>query len=49
MENLIVLMTIIMLIGGASYKLYKDKKKNIKCAGCPYYSSKSKCIKINNQ
>jgi hypothetical protein len=34
--NLIVFSVITLIIGGACYKLYSDKKKGVKCSGCPY-------------
>lgn len=43
METVIVLLIIFAMIGAASYKLYKDKKNNVKCSGCPSGCSNKKC------
>jgi hypothetical protein len=36
MVNLLVSLIIVLIIAGACYKLIADKKKGIKCSGCPY-------------
>lgn len=36
MINIILILVIVAIIGGASWKLWTDKKKGNKCAGCPY-------------
>lgn len=36
MVNIILIMVIVAIIGGASWKVWSDKKKGGKCAGCPY-------------
>lgn len=36
MANLLVLLIIALIIAGASYKLIADRKKGVKCSGCPY-------------
>ena len=36
MDNLIVVVIIALIIGGAGAYIYKAKKKGQKCIGCPY-------------
>ena len=36
MADLLVLLIITLIIAGACYKLISDKKKGVKCSGCPY-------------
>jgi hypothetical protein len=43
MGNIIVGVLIAVIICGAGYKIYKDKKNNVKCSGCPSCPSNSKC------
>ena len=43
MGDLIVVVLILMILGGASYKIYKDKKNNVKCSGCPSCSMNGNC------
>jgi len=43
MGNIIVILVIVVLLSGASFKMYKDKKNNVKCSGCPSCSSKGSC------
>ncbi len=48
MGDLIVIIILILIIGGAAYKLYLDKKNNVMCSGCPSYkacSSNVSCTK----
>ena len=35
MTNLIVLLIIAVIVGGAGAYIYKAKKKGVKCIGCP--------------
>lgn len=35
MGNIIVMLIIAVAIGGAAYKVYKDKKNHVTCCGCP--------------
>ncbi len=39
MGNIIVIGIILVIIGLASYKVYLDKKNNVKCSGCPHSKS----------
>ncbi len=43
MANLLVAIIILAIIGGAAYKLYWNKKNNIKCSGCSSCPSNGKC------
>jgi len=36
MIDIILVAVIVGIVGGASFKVYSDKKKGKKCAGCPY-------------
>jgi len=36
MGNIIVIIVIIAILGGAIAKLVSEKKKGAKCIGCPY-------------
>ncbi len=36
MANLIVSIILILMVGSAVYYIYKNKKKGVKCIGCPY-------------
>ena len=35
MTNIIAVLVIAALVGGASYYIYKEKKKGTRCIGCP--------------
>ena len=35
MENVIILVLLGLMIGGAAGYIYKAKKKGVKCIGCP--------------
>ncbi|MGH4050547.1 MAG: FeoB-associated Cys-rich membrane protein [Clostridium sp.] len=35
MGDILVVIIILAILGGAIYKLYWNKKNNIKCSGCP--------------
>ncbi|MDO5154724.1 MAG: FeoB-associated Cys-rich membrane protein [Eubacteriales bacterium] len=39
MANVIIIVILIILIGSACYYIWKNKKKGIKCIGCPYANS----------
>ena len=39
MENVIVIVILAVLIGGAVWYIVKEKKKGTKCIGCPYAGS----------
>lgn len=46
MDNLIIAIILIAIIGGAIYYIYKAKKSGQKCIGCPHSkecSSKCNC------
>ncbi len=46
MENLIVLLTIVAIVGLSAYKIVSDKRKGNKCCGC---SQGSTCAANKNQ
>ena len=35
MENVIIILVIVAIIGGAIMYIRKEKKKGVKCIGCP--------------
>ena len=35
MTNLIVFVVVAVIVGGAGAYIYKEKKKGVKCIGCP--------------
>ena len=35
MENIIILVLLGLILGGAAGYVYKSKKKGVKCIGCP--------------
>lgn len=35
MENLIIIVVVAAIIGSASLYIYKEKKRGVKCIGCP--------------
>ena len=39
MENIIVVLILAILIGGAIWYIVKEKRKGAKCIGCPYANS----------
>ena len=39
MENIIIILIIVAIIGFAALYIYKQKKKGKKCIGCPYSCS----------
>ena len=39
MENIIVLVTVGLIVGAAAGYIWKEKKKGVKCVGCPYSST----------
>jgi len=44
--NIIVLLIVTAMLGGAIAKMINDKKKGVRCAGCPYSrecSEKNRC------
>lgn len=41
--NIVVLLIVAAMVAGASYKLYKDKKNNVKCSGCPSCTHNGSC------
>lgn len=36
MTDIIVLLVIVAMVAGAIWKMRSDKKKGIKCSGCPH-------------
>lgn len=36
MDNLIVGVILAIILGAAIYYIYKEKKKGVRCVGCPY-------------
>jgi len=42
MTNLIVLLIIAAIVGGAGWYIYKAKKQGVKCIGCPAGATCSK-------
>lgn len=36
MIDMIVIALVVLVVGGASFYIYKAKKKGQKCIGCPY-------------
>ena len=47
MGNTIVIIIIATIILGAAYKIYIDKKNNVKCSGCPSCSMNKNCSTKN--
>ncbi len=45
MGNFIVIMILLIIFSGAGFKLYKDKKNNVMCSGCPSCPSNLTCSK----
>lgn len=35
MVNAIAIVVLALIVGGASFYIYKEKKKGVKCIGCP--------------
>lgn len=46
MEDLLLILILILIIGGASAYVIRAKKRGVKCIGCP---SGNKCAKKSNQ
>ena len=36
MTNLIALLVLLIILGGAAWYLYREKKRGAACIGCPY-------------
>jgi radical SAM protein with 4Fe4S-binding SPASM domain len=34
--NVVALVIVLAVVGGAVYYIYKNRKKGVKCIGCPY-------------
>ena len=45
MENIIITAILIIIIGSASYYIWKEKKNGKKCIGCPSAGTCKKCDK----
>lgn len=43
MKNLILIVVILAIIGGAIAKIISEKKKGVKCIGCPASGGKNGC------
>lgn len=43
MENLIILVLLGLILGGAAGYIYKAKRKGVKCIGCPHGGKCSGC------
>lgn len=44
MENVIVILVLLAIVGGATAKIISEKKKGVKCIGCPHSGTgKSSC------
>lgn len=44
MENIIVILVILAIVGASIAKIIVEKKKGVKCIGCPHSgTSKSNC------
>ncbi len=39
MVNVIIILILAACVGGACYYIYKNRKKGVKCIGCPYAQS----------
>ena len=51
MDNLIIILILVLIIGGASLYIYKAKKRGQKCIGCPHSGGcgKKNCSCGNNE
>ncbi len=47
MGNILVFIIIVAILSGSIYKLYWNKKNNIKCSGCSACPSNKTCSSIN--
>ena len=45
MTDIIVIAIILAIVGGASYYIYKEKKKGVRCVGCSFAGQ---CSKMRN-
>ena len=36
MENLLIIAVVLLVVGLAARFIYKEKKRGVKCVGCPY-------------
>lgn len=45
MGDFIVIIILVIIIGGAMFKLYLNKKNNVICSGCPSCPSNLSCSK----
>jgi len=43
MVNVIIVLILVGMVGGASFYIYKQKKAGAKCIGCPSSKSCPKC------
>ncbi len=51
MTDIIIIAVVALVIFGAGYYIYREKKKGKKCIGCPYADScgKGNCNDTNRQ
>ena len=43
MEDLIVIIALVLILGGAAFYVYRAKKKGKKCIGCPENTCSGNC------
>ena len=49
LENMLIVLVLAAILGGAAAKIYTDKKKGVRCSGCPYAKEcarKSSCAAL---
>ncbi len=39
MENIVIVVIVLLIVGAAIYYIVREKKKGVKCVGCPYAKS----------
>jgi len=49
MTDILVIGIILSIIAGASWSIYREKKKGVKCMGCPYAQGSSCKKKIDSE
>ena len=42
-SEILVILAVVLIVGGAVFYIVKEKKKGKRCIGCPYAHSCSKC------
>ena len=43
MENIVLILILLAVLGGAALYIYKAKKRGAKCIGCPHANSCGSC------